>query len=286
MKLAIEGGCNAVASTLGVLGCRRTPIRHHRIPFIVKVNHNELLTYPNKFEQIMFGRCEAGLRHGRGLGRLTTIYARVAGIGPPDRRGERGLPGSARTRVSGPSSGATCAIPHSRGTRTYHTSADLTSQANHLRVTIQADIIKQKLPDEQRRLQGHLIEREPLRQDRRSDLHLRLARRSSDRPDPLSGAQTVTPGVPASSTAAVNPRAPALTSRRGRSRTAVINKRVGGMGLLSGRKALPTSPQGRRRPPARRAGCVSRSIGEHRPEAKRGAAVARHNCRTPSRSDA
>ena len=82
VKLAIEGGCNAVASTLGVLGSVARKYAH-KIPFIVKINHNELLTYPNKFDQIMFAHGEAGVRHGRGGGRRDDLFR--LGLNPSGR---------------------------------------------------------------------------------------------------------------------------------------------------------------------------------------------------------
>src|SRR3954467_2265699 len=144
VRLAIEGGCNAVASTLGVLGsCSRKYA--HRIPFLLKVNHNEFLTYPNKYDQILFG----SIKQARDMGAVAvgaTIYF--------------GSPESARQIVE---VAKAFEMAHERGMATvlwcylrnpafktdkdYHVSADLTGQANHLGVTIQADIIKQKLPE-------------------------------------------------------------------------------------------------------------------------------------------
>ncbi len=145
VELAIEGGCNAVASTYGVLGlCARRYA--HRIPFIVKINHNELLTYPNKFDQVMFG----SIKQCRDMGAAAvgaTIYF--------------GSPESTRQIVE---VSQAFAMAHDLGMATvlwcylrssgfkkdgvdYHVSADLTGQANHLGATIQADIVKQKLPE-------------------------------------------------------------------------------------------------------------------------------------------
>ena len=94
VKLAIEGGCNAVASTLGVLGsCSRKYA--HKIPFLLKFNHNEFLTYPNKYDQIFFAQHQAGARHGRGRGRRDDLF-RLRRIGAADRRGEQGVRDGAR----------------------------------------------------------------------------------------------------------------------------------------------------------------------------------------------
>ncbi len=145
VKLAIEGGCNAVASTFGVLGLMSRKYAH-KIPFVVKINHNELLTYPNKFDQVMFGTIEQA--HNMGAAAVgATIYF--------------GSEESTRqiTEVS-----EAFAYAHELGMATIlwcylrnpafktpegdmHTAADLTGQANHIGVTIQADIIKQKLPE-------------------------------------------------------------------------------------------------------------------------------------------
>ena len=144
VKLAIEGGCNAVASTFGVLGSVARKYAH-KIPFIVKVNHNELLSYPNKFDQILFGTVKQALEMGA-VAVGATIYF--------------GSPESSRqiTEIS-----QAFALAHELGMATilwcylrnkafkadkdYHLSADLTGQANHLGVTIEADLIKQKLPE-------------------------------------------------------------------------------------------------------------------------------------------
>src|SRR3982751_2808827 len=115
VRLAIEGGCNAVASTFGVLGSVARSYAH-KIPFIVKINHNELLTYPNKFDQVMFGTIEQARNMGAAAVGATIYF---------------GSDESTRKTTEGD----------------MHTAADLTGQANHLGVTIQADIIKQKLPE-------------------------------------------------------------------------------------------------------------------------------------------
>src|SRR6201995_3604263 len=150
VKLAIEGGCNAVASTYGVLGsCARKYA--HKIPFLVKINHNELLTYPNKFDQIMFGTLkEAADMGAAAVG--ATIY-----FGSPEsgRQIVEVAQAFAQAHELGMATVLWCYLRNNafkiKGadgkTTDYHLAADLTGQANHLGVTIQADIIKQKLPE-------------------------------------------------------------------------------------------------------------------------------------------
>ncbi len=147
VELAIEGGCNAVASTLGVLGAvsRRYA---HRIPFIVKLNHNELLTYPNRFDQVLFASVKRAWEMGAaGVG--ATIYFGSEESHPPDAsRSREAFEARPRARhVHG--AVVLPAQPRLQDTTASTTtlSADLTGQANHLGVTIEADIIKQKLPE-------------------------------------------------------------------------------------------------------------------------------------------
>ena len=150
VKLAIEGGCNAVASTYGVLGAVARKYAH-KIPFIVKINHNELLTYPNKADQIMFGTIKQAADMGvRGGGRDDLFRLR------PERPADcRSRPGVCAAHELGMATVLWCYLRNSAfkikgadGKATdYHVAADLTGQANHLGVTLQADIIKQKLPE-------------------------------------------------------------------------------------------------------------------------------------------
>ena len=144
VKLAIEGGCNAVASTLGVLGAVARKYAH-KIPFLVKINHNELLTYPNKYDQIMFG----SIQQARDMGAVAvgaTIY-----FGSPEsgRQIVEVSQAFAAAHELGMATVLWCYLrnPAFKSDKDYHVSADLTGQANHLGVTIQADIIKQKLPE-------------------------------------------------------------------------------------------------------------------------------------------
>ncbi|MBK9127553.1 MAG: class I fructose-bisphosphate aldolase [Phycisphaerales bacterium] len=144
VKLAVEGGCNAVASTFGVLGLVSRKYAH-KIPFIVKINHNELLTYPNRFDQRMFGVVETAWDMGA-VGVGATIYF---GSDESTRQIEEVAEAFARAHELGMFTVLWCYLRNNAFKKDgvdYHTAADLTSQANHLGVTIQADIIKQKLP--------------------------------------------------------------------------------------------------------------------------------------------
>jgi class I fructose-bisphosphate aldolase len=144
VKLAIEGGCNGVASTFGVLGAvaRRYA---HKIPFVVKVNHNELLTYPNKADQILFGTVERAYDMGAVAVGATVYFGSAAS----DRQmGEVSL-AFTRAHELGMATILWCYVRNSafQADKNYEVSADLTGQANHLGVTLQADVIKQKLPE-------------------------------------------------------------------------------------------------------------------------------------------
>ncbi len=230
VKLAIEGGCNAVASTFGVLGLvsRRYA---HKIPFIVKINHNELLTYPNKYDQILFGTVEEAYNLGAAaIG--ATIYF--------------GSEESSRQIVE---ISETFAIAHELGMATilwcylrnsafkkdkdYHVSADLTGQANHLGATIQADIIKQKLPENNG---GYLALNQEGKTYGKYDKRI-YSELCSDHPIDLCRYQVVNNYmgkiglINSGGASGENDLADATA-------TAVINKRAGGMGLISGRKAF------------------------------------------------
>src|ERR671918_538785 len=144
VKLALEAGCNGVASTFGVLGIVARKYAH-RIPFIVKINHNELLTFPNKFEQILFGTVEQAYDMGAAaIG--ATIY-----FGSDDSHREliEIAEAFAHAHELGMATILWCYLRNKgfKQDKDYHVSADLTGQANHLGVTIEADIIKQKLPE-------------------------------------------------------------------------------------------------------------------------------------------
>jgi fructose-bisphosphate aldolase, class I len=231
VKLAVEGGCNAVASTYGVLGVVARKYAH-RIPFIVKVNHNELMTVPNKFDQIMFGTIQQASDMGAAAVGATIYF---------------GSPESGRQIVE---VAQAFALAHEMGLATvlwcylrssafktkekdYHVAADLTGQANHLGVTIQADIIKQKLPENNGGYEAlNLGGSSYGKFDKRiySDL-------CSDHPIDLCRYQVANcymgrAGLINSGGASgKNDFGEAVT-------TAVINKRAGGTGLISGRKAF------------------------------------------------
>jgi class I fructose-bisphosphate aldolase len=231
VKLAIEGGCNAVASTFGVLGmvARRYA---HKIPFLVKINHNELLTYPNKFDQIMFGTIrEAADMGAAAIG--ATIYFGSAESG---RQIVEVSQAFALAHELGMATVLWCYMRNDafkQQGKDFHVAADLTGQANHLGVTIQADIIKQKLPENNGGFKalntgnssyGKLDER----------IYTEL---TSDHPIDLCRYQVANcymgrAGLINSGGASgKNDFAEAVT-------TAIINKRAGGMGLISGRKAF------------------------------------------------
>src|SRR5437879_7011774 len=145
VKLAIEGGCNAVASTFGVLGCV-TRKYAHRIPFIVKINHNELLTYPNKFDQVLFGT----VKEAHNLGAVAVGATIYFGSEESTRQIVEVSEAFAQAHELGMACILWCYLANSKFKTPegdMHAAADLTGQANHLGVTIQADIVKQKLPE-------------------------------------------------------------------------------------------------------------------------------------------
>src|SRR5436189_1972750 len=144
VKLAIEGGCNAVASTFGVLGQVARKYAH-QIPFLVKINHNELLTYPNKFDQIMFGTVKQAADMGAAAVGATIYF----GSDQSARQIVEVAQAFAHAHEMGMATVLWCYVRNNafKKDKDYHVSADLTGQANHLGVTIQADIIKQKLPE-------------------------------------------------------------------------------------------------------------------------------------------
>ncbi|MCZ2340103.1 MAG: class I fructose-bisphosphate aldolase, partial [Chitinophagales bacterium] len=144
VKLAIEGGCNAVASTFGVLGAVARKYAH-KIPFVVKINHNELMTYPNKYDQIMFG----SVRDAWNMGAVAVGATIYFGSAESNRQIIEVAEAFEYAHELGMATILWCYLRNNEFKKDgvdYHTAADLTSQANHLGVTIQADIIKQKLP--------------------------------------------------------------------------------------------------------------------------------------------
>lgn len=230
IKLAIEGGCNAVASTFGVLGFHARKYAH-KIPFVVKINHNELLTYPNKFDQILFGTVQQAYEMGAAaIG--ATIYFGSENSG---RQIVEIAEAFALAHEYGMATILWCYIRNNafKSDKDYHVSADLTGQANHLGVTIQADIIKQKLPENNGGFKSLNMGNSSYgKLDDRMYTEL-----SSDHPIDLCRYQVANcymgrAGLINSGGASgANDFAEAVE-------TAVINKRAGGMGLISGRKAF------------------------------------------------
>ncbi|HVT91097.1 MAG TPA: class I fructose-bisphosphate aldolase [Tepidisphaeraceae bacterium] len=228
VKLAIEGGCNAVASTLGVLGAVSRKYAH-KIPFLVKLNHNEFLKYPNKFDQIMFGSVKQAFDMG-----ATAVGATIYfGSDESTRQIQEVSEAFAKAHELGLVTVLWCYLRNS-GFKTdkadFHTSADLTGQANHLGVTIQADIIKQKLPTNNGGYNALKFGKT------HKDVYSKLT--PDDHPIELTRYQIAN---------CYMGRSPLINSggeSKGENdfadavKTAVINKRAGGMGLISGRKAF------------------------------------------------
>lgn len=227
IKLAMEGGCNGVASTYGVLGITSRKFAH-KIPFIVKINHNEFLSYPNKFDQTMFGTIKSAWNMGA-VGVGATIYW-----------------GSAESARQLKEVGEAFEMAHELGMCTilwcylrnnafkvegkdYHASADMTGQANHLGVTLQADIIKQKLPTNNG---GYLATKHG------KTSKLVYENLTSDHPIDLCRYQVL--NCYAGRVGLINSGGESMgeSDMQEAITTAVINKRAGGMGLIMGRKAF------------------------------------------------
>ncbi|MDX6705833.1 MAG: fructose-bisphosphate aldolase, class [Solirubrobacteraceae bacterium] len=232
VRLAIEGGCNAIASTIGALGSVSRTYAH-RFPFIVKLNHNELLSYPNTYDQIFFGTVKRAHELGAaGVG--ATIY-----FGSPESRRQIVEVKDAfeEAHSLGKFTVLWCYLRSSAFTNDgtdYHDAADLTGQANHLGVTMQADIIKQKLPETNRGFEAVSA----LNGSYGKTSKLVYERLSTDHPIDLTRYQLANCHMG---------RSPLINSGGASSgesdlaeavRTAIINKRAGGMGLISGRKAF------------------------------------------------
>lgn len=226
VKLAIEGGCNAVASTLGVLGMTARKYAH-KIPFIVKINHNELLTYPNKYDQIMF----AGVRQAYDMGAAAVGATIYFGSEESTRQIQEVSDAFAYAHELGMATILWCYLRNpafKTKEKDYHVSADLTGQANHLGVTIEADIIKQKLPENNggytalnfgkthKKVYSDLTSDHPIDLTRYQVINNYMGRAGLINSGGASGENDFAEAA----------------------RTAVINKRAGGMGLISGRKAF------------------------------------------------
>lgn len=226
VELAIEGGCNAVASTLGVLGITSRKYAH-KIPFIVKINHNELLTYPNKFDQIMF----AGIEQAYDMGAAAVGATIYFGSEESSRQIVEVSEAFQYAHEMGLATILWCYTRNSafKSDKDYHVSADLTGQANHLGVTIEADIIKQKLPENNggyNALKGFGKTHKKVYTDLTTDHPIDLTRYQVIN-NYMGRAGLINSG----GASGENDFAEAA-------KTAVINKRAGGMGLISGRKAF------------------------------------------------
>jgi class I fructose-bisphosphate aldolase len=227
VELAIDGGCNAVASTFGVLGslARRYA---HRIPFVVKMNHNELLTYPNRYDQVMFGSVEQAFDMGAAAVGATIYF----GSEESTRQLQEVSEAFARAHDLGMATVLWCYLRNSAFKKDgvdYHDAADLTGQANHLGVSIEADIIKQKLPQSNA---GYTAigfgKTSPLVYDELT----------SDHPIDLCRWQVANCYMGRAGLINSGGESKGQSDLAEAARTAVINKRAGGTGLISGRKAF------------------------------------------------
>jgi len=225
VRLAMEGGCNAVASTLGVLGMTARKYAH-KIPYIVKINHNELLTYPNTFDQIMFASIDQAFDMGAAAVGATIYF----GSEESSRQIIEVSEAFQYAHELGLATVLWCYLRNSdfKKDKDYHVSADLTGQANHLGVTIEADIIKQKLPENNggfnaikfgkthKKVYSSLTTDHPIDLTRYQVINNYMGRAGLINSGGASGDNDFADAT----------------------RTAVINKRAGGMGLISGRKAF------------------------------------------------
>ncbi|MCA0387053.1 MAG: class I fructose-bisphosphate aldolase [Bacteroidetes bacterium] len=227
VKLAIEGGCNAVASTFGVLGAVARKYAH-KIPFILKLNHNELLTYPNKFDQVMF----ASIEDAYNLGAVAVGATIYFGSEESTRQIQEVSAAFKYAHELGMATILWCYTRNDafkvKGDKDYHVSADLTGQANHLGVTIEADIIKQKAPENNGgynavnfgkthpKVYSELTTDHPIDLTRYQVMNCYMGRMGLINSGGASGSNDFAEAA----------------------RTAVINKRAGGMGLILGRKAF------------------------------------------------
>src|SRR5437764_781679 len=227
VKLAIEGGCNAVASTLGVLGSVARKYAH-KIPFIVKLNHNEFLSYPNTYDQIMFGEVEQAFEMG-----ATAVGATIYfGSEESKRQIVEVSQAFARAHELGLATILWCYLRNpgfKTAEKDYHVSADLTGQANHLGVTIEADIIKQKLPENNGGYNA--IKFGKTSKKVYSDL-------TTDNPIDLTRYQVANCYMGRAGLINSGGASSGDSDLKEAVKTAVINKRAGGMGLISGRKAF------------------------------------------------
>ncbi|HEX8286122.1 MAG TPA: class I fructose-bisphosphate aldolase [Pyrinomonadaceae bacterium] len=230
-KLAIEGGCNAVASTFGVLGIIARKYAH-KIPLIVKINHNELLTYPNKFDQILFGTVEQAHEMGATAVGATIYFG-------SDESGRQIVEVAEAFALAHELGMATILWCYLRNPKfktkdgDMHAAADLTGQANHLGVTIEADIIKQKLPERNGGYNALNIESSYGKTNPKVYTDL-----TSDNPIDLVRYQVANCFMGRAGLINSGGESKGASDMAEAVRTAVINKRGGGMGLISGRKAF------------------------------------------------
>jgi class I fructose-bisphosphate aldolase len=231
VELAIEGGCNAVASTFGVLGAVARKYAH-KIPFIVKINHNELLTYPNKFDQILFGTIE----QARNMGAVAVGATVYFGSEESSRQIVEISEAFAYAHELGMATILWCYLRNSKFKTPegdMHDAADLTGQANHLGVTIQADIIKQKLPTKNGGYKALNVEGSYGKTSPKVYTDL-----TSDNPIDLVRYQVANCYMGRCGLINSGGESKGESDLADAVRTAVINKRGGGMGLISGRKAF------------------------------------------------
>src|SRR4051812_23673040 len=233
VKLAMEGGCNAVASTYGVLGSVARKYAH-KIPFIVKINHNELLTYPNQFDQVMFGTIE----QARNMGAVAVGATIYFGSDQSTRQITEVAEAFAYAHELGMATILWCYLRNSKFKTPegdMHTAADLTGQANHLGVTIQADIVKQKLPE---RNGGYTAVEKELGKSYGKTSKLVYEKLTTDNPIDLVRYQVANGYMGRIGLINSGGESKGASDMAEAVRTAVINKRGGGMGLISGRKAF------------------------------------------------
>jgi len=233
VELAIEGGCNAVASTFGVLGTVARKYAH-KIPFIAKINHNELLTLPNKFDQVMFGT----VKEAHNLGAVAVGATVYFGSDESTRQITEISEAFAQAHELGMGCILWCYLRNSKFKTPegdMHASADLTAQANHLGVTIQADIIKQKLPE---RNGGYKAVEAQLGGSYGKTSKIVYEKLTTDSPIDLVRYQVANCYMGRAGLINSGGESKGASDLSEAVRTAVINKRGGGMGLISGRKAF------------------------------------------------
>ena len=227
LRLAVEGGCNAVATTLGSFGAVARQYAH-KIPFLVKINHNELLTYPNKYDQILFG----SVRQAWDLG-ATAVGATVYfGSAESNRQIQEVTAAFEEAHALGLATVLWCYLRNNAFAtpdKDFHVAADLTGQANHLGVSMGADIIKQKLPENNGGFPALKFGK---------TFPAMYGQLSTDHPIDLTRYQVLNGYAGRIGLINSGGESRGATDREEALRTAIINKRAGGQGLISGRKAF------------------------------------------------